>query len=111
MSVWSHESEPQAVTLKVGKNTVEKRCYFCDAPSSDHQICSSPECHEKAGAILRADLDYHAALWPNAPAGHEDITRRSRLATNIATLAAIALIAGIIILTIPLIVFPLTEAR
>jgi hypothetical protein len=57
---------------------------FCGTPSSGHQGCSSLECHE-------------------------DIAQRSRLATNIATLAAFILIAGIIILTAPLIVFPLTR--
>jgi hypothetical protein len=88
-------------------------CYFCGSPGGDHQVCGSPECHAKAGAILRADLDFEAAMWAGdgapIPPGHEGVALRSRLAVNIATLAAFILIAGIIILTMPFIVFPLTR--
>jgi hypothetical protein len=89
-----------------------KHCYFCGAPSGDHQICDSPECHDKAGAILRADLDYHAEMWagraPNLT-GHECTEPHSWGVVEIATFASFALIVGIIILTLPFIVFPLTR--
>jgi hypothetical protein len=90
------EIDPRSLPLaRGGRSNVA--CYFCSSPSGDRQICDSPECHDKAGAILRAGLDYHAAMWAAPSTGHDGIEQRSRAAVKVATFAALDLLSALIL--------------
>jgi hypothetical protein len=70
-----------------------KQCYFCGSPIGNHQVCGSPQCQDKAVAILRADLDYDAVIW----AARIDPPSRRHVASK-RVLAAFLLLTGLVLL-------------